>query len=72
MPLIYKNIGVESDAWLAAHAFIMPGVSIGRGAVVGARAVVAQDIPKLTVVAGNPAKIIGSRPYTAVPSLDNK
>lgn len=59
---IYASpIHVESEAWLAAHVFVGPGVTVGRGAVVGARSVVLKDIPPLTVCAGHPVKIIGPR-----------
>jgi len=54
-------ITVEDDCWIAAEAFIGPGVTIGQGAVVGARAVVMKDVPPWTVVAGNPARVIGKR-----------
>ena len=54
-------ITVEDDCWIAAEAFIGPGVTIGQGAVVGARAVVVKDVPAWTVVAGNPARVIRKR-----------
>jgi acetyltransferase-like isoleucine patch superfamily enzyme len=49
---------IESDAWIGAGAVVLPGVRIGRGAVVGANAVVTTDVPPLNVVAGQPAKTI--------------
>ncbi len=60
-PLRRLAIYVEDDVWIGAGAFICPGVLIGRGAVVGARAVVATNVPPWKVVAGNPAKIIKDR-----------
>jgi putative colanic acid biosynthesis acetyltransferase WcaF len=48
-------------AWVAADAFIGPGVTVGDGAVVGARSVVLKDVPCWAVVAGNPGKIIKYR-----------
>jgi putative colanic acid biosynthesis acetyltransferase WcaF len=61
----YKLIGgpiiVEDDCWIAAEAFILPGVTIGAGAVVGARSVAPRDVPPWTVVAGNPAQVICPR-----------
>jgi putative colanic acid biosynthesis acetyltransferase WcaF len=54
-------ITVEDDCWIAAEAFIGPGVTIGQGAVVGARAVVVKNVPAWTVVAGNPARVIRER-----------
>jgi len=53
-----KTITVEPDAWIGAHAVIMPGVTIGRGAVVGAGAVVLRNVEPWTIVAGVPAKEI--------------
>lgn len=54
-PLLTPPIRIESDAWVCADAFIGPSVTIGRGAIVGARAVVMRDIQPFTMVAGNPA-----------------
>lgn len=49
---------IGDDVWLGAKASILPGVTIGRGAVVGTGAVVTRDIPAFAVVAGVPAKIV--------------
>ncbi|MHB1155514.1 MAG: LbetaH domain-containing protein [Phycisphaerales bacterium] len=61
MPIIGKTIVVEDDVWLCADAFVAPGVRIGRGAVVGARAAVFADVEPWTVVGGNPASFIKNR-----------
>ena len=61
MELIYKPISINNQAWVAARAFIGPGVTIGEGAVVGACAVVTKDVEPWTVVAGNPARVIKKR-----------
>lgn len=61
MELIYLPITVKDNAWIAARAFIGPGVTVGEGAVVGACAVVTKDVEPWTVVAGNPAKKIKNR-----------
>ena len=53
-----KRIVIEDDVWIGASAIILPGVSIGEGAIVGAGSVVTKDVPSYTIVAGNPAKII--------------
>ncbi len=60
-PLITKSIKVDSFAWVAADAFVGMGVTIGEGAVVGARAAVFKDVEPWTVVGGNPAKFIKKR-----------
>ncbi len=51
-------IKIGNDVWIGAHATILPGVTIGDGAVIAAGAVVTKDVPKNTVVAGVPAKVI--------------
>lgn len=61
MPLVRKPIRVGSRAWVAAGAFVAPGVTICDGAVAGARACVVRDVPEWTVVAGNPARVIKRR-----------
>ncbi|MEI7946285.1 MAG: WcaF family extracellular polysaccharide biosynthesis acetyltransferase [bacterium] len=61
MELIYKPIVIGPQAWVAARAFIGPGVTVGEGAVVGACSVVTKDVDHWTVVAGNPAKFIKNR-----------
>ena len=59
--LIIKPIIIQSGAWLANYSTILPGVTIGEGAVVGACAVVTKDVAPWTVVAGNPARVIKKR-----------
>ncbi len=49
---------IGDDVWLGAKCSVMPGVTIGRGAVVGTAAVVTSDVPAFAVVAGVPARII--------------
>ena len=53
-----RPVVIEDNAWIAASATILRGVRIGHGAIVGAGAVVTADVPPMTVVAGNPARII--------------
>lgn len=60
-PLITAPIVVGDQAWVAADAFVGMGVTIGEGAVVGARAAVFKDVEPWTVVGGNPAKVIKRR-----------
>jgi len=49
---------IEDNVWIGEKASIMPGVHIGKGAIIGANAVVTKDVPAYAVVGGNPAKII--------------
>ena len=60
-PLKAAPIVVGPKAWVAAKAFISPGVKIGEGAVVGAYAFVVKDVPNWSVVSGNPAAILSKR-----------
>jgi maltose O-acetyltransferase len=57
-PLSEGPIVIEDDAWLGAGCVVLPGVRIGRGAVVGANSVVVQDVPPLHIVAGQPARAV--------------
>ena len=52
---------VGHDVWLWYSALVLPGVTIGHGAVVAAGSVVARDVPPYAVVAGNPARVVRSR-----------
>ncbi len=61
LPLWTAPITVRKNAWVAARAFIHPGVTIGRDAVVGACAVVTRDVGDGCIVAGNPATVIKRR-----------
>ena len=61
LPFNNKPIVIESDCWICADAFVGSGVTVGRLAVVGARAVVTKNVPPRAVMAGNPAKQVGER-----------
>lgn len=61
MPLIWKDIKIGSECWIAASTFIHPGVCIGNGTVIGSCSVVTKDAPEWTVCAGHPCKPIKSR-----------
>lgn len=61
LPLVTGIIEIGADAFVGAQALVLPGVRIGEGAVVGAGSVITKDVPPWTVVAGNPAREIGSR-----------
>jgi maltose O-acetyltransferase len=53
-----KPVVIEDDVWIATRSTILKGVTIGRGSVVAAGAVVTKDVPPYTIVAGVPAKVI--------------
>jgi carbonic anhydrase/acetyltransferase-like protein (isoleucine patch superfamily) len=53
-----RPIVVEDCVWIGANCLVMPGVTIGRGTVIGAGSIVTKDIPPMVVAAGNPAQII--------------
>ena len=55
---VAKPVRIGDDVWIGGHATILPGVTIGDGAVVAAGAVVTKDVPPYTVVAGVPARVI--------------
>jgi len=62
MPLLKLPIDIGASVWVCADAFVGPGVKVGTGAVIGARAVAVKDVAPWTVVAGNPAQIVKPRP----------
>jgi acetyltransferase-like isoleucine patch superfamily enzyme len=62
--ILTAPVTIEDDVWLGTNAVVLPGVTVGRGAIVGAGAVVTADVPPFTVVAGVPARVI--RQLTAV------
>jgi acetyltransferase-like isoleucine patch superfamily enzyme len=53
-----RPVRVGRNVWIGFESCVLPGVTIGEGAVVGARSVVVEDVPPYTVVAGNPARVI--------------
>ena len=52
---------IGSNVWIGANAIVLPGVTIGKGSVIGAGIVVTKDIPPYSVAVGVPAKVIKSR-----------
>jgi chloramphenicol O-acetyltransferase type B len=55
------NVVVGNDVWFGREAVVMSGVTIGDGAVVGARALVTKDVPAYAIVSGNPARVVRER-----------
>lgn len=53
----YKPVIISNDVWIGGRVIILPGISVGEGAIVAAGAVVTKDVPSYSIVAGNPAVI---------------
>ena len=60
-----RPVVIEDQVWIGMRAMILGGVTLGRGSVVAAGAVVTKDVPPLTIVAGIPARPVGTRPEEA-------
>lgn len=61
LPFIAGEIIIKDFVWIAAEAFIMSNITIGEGAVIGARSAVFKDVENWTIVGGNPSKVIKKR-----------
>lgn len=62
LPLITKPIVIGANVFVGARAFLLPGITVGNGSIVGACSVVTRSVPPSSVVAGNPAKVINYLP----------
>ncbi len=62
LPLIRPSITIEDDVWIAADAFVGPGVRVGCGAILGARGCAMRTLEPWTIYAGNPAVPVKERP----------
>jgi acetyltransferase-like isoleucine patch superfamily enzyme len=60
-----RAVVIEDHVWIGSRATVLPGVTLGRGCVVAAGAIVTRDVPPLTIVAGIPARQVGLRPAAA-------
>ncbi|MDQ8190604.1 putative colanic acid biosynthesis acetyltransferase [Roseibacillus persicicus] len=60
-PLVTGDISVRARAWIAAESFVHPGITIGEGAVLGARSVAVKDLEAWGVYGGNPARFLKKR-----------
>lgn len=56
-----RDVTIEDDVWIGHGAIILPGISIGKGAIIAAGAVVTKDVQPFTICGGNPAKFIKNR-----------
>lgn len=61
MPLYSQPIKIEDQVWIGAECFLMPGIKVAEGAVIGARSLVTKDMPSWMVCAGNPCKPLKER-----------
>jgi acetyltransferase-like isoleucine patch superfamily enzyme len=57
----FKPVVIEDDVWIGTHATILPGVTIGKGSIIGAGTVVTKNIPPYSIAVGVPAKVIKKR-----------
>lgn len=65
--LIVKPIVIEEAGWVGARAVVLPGVTVGRGAVIAAGSVVTRDVPAGVIVGGSPCRVIGDRETDGAP-----
>ena len=66
------DIVIGNDVWIGYQSCILSGVTIGNGAIIGAKSVVTKDVPPYAIVAGNPAKFIRYRfPQETIDKLEN-
>jgi maltose O-acetyltransferase len=59
--IVAKPVVIGDGVWIGAHAVIMPGVTLGKGAVVGAGSIVTRDVPSNAIVHGVPARVASYR-----------
>jgi len=72
LPLLKPPIVIGDQAWICADAFVGPGVTVGEGAVVGARAVVVRDVEPWHVMVGNPARPVRKRVIGSPPDVTDR
>jgi maltose O-acetyltransferase len=56
-----EPVTIGDDVWIGTRAIILPGISVGKGAIIGAASMVTKDVPEYAVVCGNPAKVFKYR-----------
>ena len=62
--VVEKPVVMEDYAWMGVNSIVVPGVTIGKGAVIGAGSMVNNDIPPFSIAVGSPAKVIKKRPMS--------
>lgn len=60
-----QPVTIHSDVWIGGRVIILPGIEIGEGAIIGAGSVVTKNVAPYSIVAGNPARVIGTRQSAA-------
>jgi len=58
---VVKGVKIKDDVWIGIRVIILPGVTIGKGSIIGAGSIVTKDVPDYAIVGGNPAKVIRFR-----------
>jgi len=71
-PFQFAKVEIKNDAWLPWHVFVMPGVTIGKGATIAGGSVVTKDIPDHCLAGGVPAKIIRENNYPPTMSIKER
>lgn len=69
---INKPFVIKENVWIGSHVYILPGITIGEGAVIGMGSVLTKDVPSGAVVGGNPAKILKYRDMNKYNELKNE
>lgn len=69
--MVKGKVIIEDDVMLGAHSVVLPGVTIGRGAAVGAGSLVTKDVPPFAVCYGSPARVNGYRPESVRTALES-
>ena len=59
--ILDRAVSIQDDCWLGVNVVVCPGVTVGKGSVIGANAVVTRDVRPYSVVAGAPARVVGAR-----------
>jgi maltose O-acetyltransferase len=67
-----KKVTIEKNVWIGDSTFIVPGVTISEGSIVAMGSVVTKDVPKYSLVGGNPARVIKERNIKKYKELDKK